>query len=186
MKEIEGHKGYFVDKKGNVYSNKSGEIKQLKPIKFGKYLGINLYDRLENGKRKYKLYYIHRLVAQTFIPNPDSKATVNHIDGNKYNNSIENLEWATYKENTQHAYNVLGVGENLYRLSEYEKMKRQNEKFEEYLKKWGCVCVETGEIFKNQSVAAKHFGCSKMNICGAIRFQIKAKGYHFKKYSDCI
>ena len=186
MKEIEDHKGYFVDEKGNVYSNKSGEIKQLKPIKFGKYLGVNLYDRTIEGIRKFKLYSIHRLVAQTFIPNPEGKATVNHIDGNKYNNSVENLEWATYKENSQHAYDVLDVGKNHYRLSEYEIMKRKNEKYENHLRKWGCVCVETGEIFKNQCEAARHFGCSKMNICGAIKHQIKAKGYHFKKYIDCI
>lgn len=52
--------------------------------------------------------FIHRLIAIAFIPNPQGKDTVNHIDGNKLNNSIDNLEWLTYGENNKHAYDKLG------------------------------------------------------------------------------
>ncbi len=51
-------------------------------------------------------YYIHRLLAYHFIPNPENKRTVNHKDGDKLNNSLSNLEWATDSENNQHAYNT--------------------------------------------------------------------------------
>ena len=66
------------------------------------YYQIALY---KNGVMKNKL--LHRLIAEAFIPNPENKPTVNHIDGNKLNDNLENLEWATSKEQTQHAIKKL-------------------------------------------------------------------------------
>ncbi len=62
------------------------------------YAQVELY---KEGKGKMCL--VHRLVAQAFIPNPENKPTVNHKDGNKLNNTVSNLEWATQQENNQHA-----------------------------------------------------------------------------------
>ena len=64
------------------------------------YIGIQLYIT----KNKVKNYQLHRLIADAFIPNPDNKLYVNHIDSNRENNSLENLEWVTFEENVKHGY----------------------------------------------------------------------------------
>ena len=61
---------------------------------------------IQNGKRVKAS--VHRLVAKAFIPNPENKPCVNHIDGNKENNCASNLEWCTHSENEKHSYRVLG------------------------------------------------------------------------------
>lgn len=59
-----------------------------------------------NKNKNQKTILIHRLIAQTFIPNSENKLEVNHIDGNKQNNNIENLEWCTKSENHKHAFKI--------------------------------------------------------------------------------
>lgn len=78
-------------------------------INHGGYCIVNFYS---NHIRKG--FQIHVLVAQTFIPNPENKPTVNHIDGNKENNAVSNLEWATQKEQMFHSFHILNknIGED--------------------------------------------------------------------------
>ena len=96
--DIEGFKGaYRINKDGVVSSLR----KQLKPSGSAHYIGFSLR---KNGKSVFK--HLHRLMAETFIPNPENKPQVNHIDGDKKNNSLENLEWATSSENIKHAYDL--------------------------------------------------------------------------------
>lgn len=94
---------YFVDIEGNVY-NPLG--KKLVPVVTKK--GYHHVKVVIKGKMK--TMKVHRLVAQTYIDNPENKPFVNHIDGNKQNNSLCNLEWVTPKENSLHAVEVLGIG----------------------------------------------------------------------------
>lgn len=67
------------------------------------YVGVQLHKQ-----QKVKLHLIHRLVAQAFLPNPENKPEVNHKNGDKLDNRVENLEWVTASENEQHSRKVLG------------------------------------------------------------------------------
>lgn len=94
IKPLEGFdQQYVIDEDGNVY-------RKLTPNQHPQgYLRLGLRAK---GKRKH--FTIHRLVAQTFIPNPEGKPFVNHIDGDKTNNRVENLEWCNQSENMLHAF----------------------------------------------------------------------------------
>ena len=102
-KTIKGFPDYEVTSKGEVYSYKNGERKLLKPAVSGSgYHGLSL----SNGKEK-KAVQVHRLVAMSFLPNPKKLEIVNHIDGNKTNNALSNLEWNTRKGNAKHWANTI-------------------------------------------------------------------------------
>lgn len=99
----------MVSNLGNVMSQRSGKgaatMSILKSSKCSSgYLKVSL---IANGKSKNVM--IHRMVAVTFIPNPEHKEQVNHKDGDKTNNRVDNLEWVTRSENMQHAYRELGL-----------------------------------------------------------------------------
>ena len=101
LKQIEGFEDYYVSDKGDVYSNKRSKLKKLKPGNTSGYLRIIICNAGHP-----KGFLIHRLVAQAFIPNPENKPCVNHKDGNKHNNCVDNLEWCTYEENNQYFQEV--------------------------------------------------------------------------------
>lgn len=104
-KKIEDFNDYFISSKGRIRSLKKKKDKILKNT-IGKngYRVVIFYESEGWGKGyKQKREYIHRLLARYFIPNPDNKPEVNHKDGNKLNNSLENLEWVTHQENMMHA-----------------------------------------------------------------------------------
>ncbi|WKV20428.1 HNH homing endonuclease [Pseudomonas phage 16Q] len=131
---IAGMEGsYAVTRCGKVLSFKSGlKITELKG-------GVLSGQGLTKDKKTYKVmcltlgginktYYVHRLVAETFIPNPDNLPVVNHIDGVKTNNSVENLEWCTDSDNVIHAYENFLMGNTRSRKLErgaYDKLIRQ-------------------------------------------------------------
>ena len=94
-KDILGYEGsYKISSFGNIFSIKSNKIMKLNDSSSNRYFSIYL-----RKNQKGKGYSVARLVAKAFIPNPDNKRIVDHIDGDKKNNHISNLRWATYIEN---------------------------------------------------------------------------------------
>lgn len=87
-----------IDRQLDNGSFAKGQVRKILLDSFG-YPVVGLYKKSKGNQRK-----VHRLVALAFIPNPENKPAVNHRDGNKQNNNIENLEWVTNRENTNHAY----------------------------------------------------------------------------------
>lgn len=98
-RKVEGYNGrYLVSTDGRVKSSKSGRI-LTQGITHRGYMKVHLCD-----SDKERNVFVHRLVAEAFIPNPENKPQVNHIDGNKLNNNVENLEWSTPLENVRHSW----------------------------------------------------------------------------------
>lgn len=124
-KQIANYENYIIDEDGNVFNTITK--KYLKGS-----IGEHNYKyyRLSKGNKK-KMFYAHRLVAEAFIPNPDNLPVVNHIDGNKANNNVSNLEWVSYSENVVHAHkNNLIQGR---RQQEYYKEDLLDERWEKIM-----------------------------------------------------
>lgn len=99
MKAVPSYEGrYSVTEDGRVYSHLTNKFLKT-PIGKRGYPNLNMIDEEGNCK----LRCVHRIVAETFIPNPNNYPEVNHIDGVKTNNTVENLEWCTSRENSLHA-----------------------------------------------------------------------------------
>ncbi len=94
---IKDFPNYYCDKYGNIFSKR----KKLKQSKRNGYLCVSLCN---NGFSK--SFNVHRIIAEAFIPNPENKPQVNHINGIKTDNRVENLEWVTQSENTIHALSI--------------------------------------------------------------------------------
>jgi len=96
-KVIEGFENYSVDVVGNVRNEKTGKYKTLS-LNYKGYLTVLLH---KNGKATTR--FAHRLAAKAFLPNPENKPQVNHINNIRTDNRLENLEWCTAKENVFHS-----------------------------------------------------------------------------------
>lgn len=102
MTELKNFPNYFVTKKGLVFSLKSNRFLKPRPLPTG-------YLRVSIGSPP-KDFYIHRLIAQTFLRKPKGKNFVNHKNGDKRDNRVRNIQWVTCKENSIHMVDILRKG----------------------------------------------------------------------------
>lgn len=116
---------YEVSNKGNIrskkYNDSLGHLRSSKKLKKQVNNCGYEYVILSSKEEKHKTLTVHRIVAKTFIPNPEEKEDVNHIDGNKLNNNVNNLEWTTTQENIIKRYEIGIDGNNYKRVSQFDK-----------------------------------------------------------------
>ena len=149
-KQIQGYSNYEVSDEGQIRNSKTGRVLKLRKNHSG-YLRVGLHKN-----KKQKIHLVHRLVAEAWIPNPHNKPTVNHINENKEDNRVENLEWATYAEQNEHGT----------RTERTQKKVR---------------CVETGTVYDGVRDAERQTNILHSSISKACQGKYKtAGGYHWE------
>ena len=152
-KEIKGYEGlYEVSNKGRIktlkynHGNKHKILKcNIKKNRYG-YLSVTLCKN-----KIHKDYSIHRLVATHFIPNPKNLYSINHIDENKKNNCVENLEWCTIEYNNNYGNHIKNITK--IKIEKYGKRINQYTTDGEYLKTWDCIS-QTQKTLKINNISA--------------------------------
>ena len=149
----------MVSNMGYVVSYKRGEPYPLKV-----HHSNSGYQMVSAGHRGYP-QYVHRMVAETWIDNPNHYRDVNHINGDKDDNSVENLEWVTHSQNIRHAFRT-GLNKG-------------------YAKGTPVRIVETDEVFESISECARRIGVSQpaISYCLAGRNRT-CRGYHLEYVDD--
>lgn len=201
MKKIPYGNGYYVSTDGCVYSKRRGRIRKLTPLTggHGGYEKVRIY----NGSRnEWKDFFVHRLVAEAFIPNTNNFPMVNHKDENPMNNCVSNLEWCTAWYNATY-------GSALKRRSEAMKQTLKNnpdvkakivknlvmgDLSEESRRKIAnklskpVVAYRDGEMvkmFASALFAQQETGIKRGNICKVLKGVRKSAGGYQWRYAAC-
>jgi uncharacterized protein (DUF2147 family) len=158
MKQIKDYPNYLITTDGRIFNLKK-MIFLKKLLNNSGYYNICLYN--ENGG---KFYLVHRIMAQTYLPKDDTRNFVNHIDGNKENNFLCNLEWCTHKENMQHAWE-----NGLSKTSEKQRQNGRNTihialKAANELKRKKIIDISNGKIYNSSKEAALELGYKKETL----------------------
>ena len=170
MKQIKGFENYLITLDGKVFSLYTMKFLKLKVTNAG-YNQIQLFD----GEGDYKYFSVHRLVAEAYISNPENKQYVNHVDGNKLNNCLLNLEWVTLSENMKHAYD-----NNLIKLSD-KKLKACSENGKKNgfknLKDRSRLILDlnNGIFYQSCTEAARIYGISHQYMSDMLSGKVKNK-----------
>lgn len=173
--QIKDFPDYYATDNGDIYSRHErwgGRIKKIKPIVFRVgYLYVRLF---KDGKVFCKR--VHRLIAKTFIPNPENKPQVNHKNGDKTDNRVENLEWVTSSENNLHAFRALHRKPTRSALGKFGKDNPGSKKIVQ--KQNGYIIAE----FYGLHEAERKTGVYKGNICKCCQGKRKTAGGYQWQY----
>lgn len=164
MKDIAGFEGlYAATSCGRIWSYKSNKFLRQHKNTSG-YLQVCLY---RNGKQKFM--YVHRLVAQAYIPNPKNYEQINHKDENPENNCLQNLEWCDAKYNVNYGTRNKRAAET--QINHPKKSKK-------------IICVETGEIFPSTKEVERKIGIHQPNIVACCKGRLKQTGGYTFRYLE--
>lgn len=172
--KINRNSNYSINELGQIRNDLTGRIKSAYTNPANGYLTVDLYK--DNKPHKVT---VHRLLAEAFIPNPENKPCIDHKDGNRQNNALSNLRWATYSENNSR-FRTNGVRSERIKVEHYTEIRKKRGGGHEA---WGDV---DSVMFFNKIVdAAEHFGCSQGNLTlmlksGHIGRRGKMRGYKFE------
>ena len=173
-RKIERCPNYSINKAGQIRNDKTGKIKSQYINKDNGYPTVDLYENNKSHK-----VTVHRLLAEAFIPNPENKPCIDHKDGNRQNNSLNNLRWATYSENNSR-FNTIGIRSERIKVTHFkEKRKTRGGGHEAWLEPDNIV------FYDSITEVSEHFGCSISNISlmlkeGNIGRRGKMRGYKFE------
>lgn len=172
--KIKGFEMYSINEAGEVRNDSTGKLKKTYTNKATGYECVDLWQENKGTKKA-----VHRLLATAFIPNPENKPTVDHKDGNRQNNALENLRWATYSEQNSR-FNTNGVRSQRIRVTHYQELRKKRGGGHE---RW----LDADEVlyFGKISDAADYFdltvgSISNMLKSGTIGRRGRTRGYKFE------
>lgn len=169
-KDVVGYESFYkVSNKGNIFGKKSKKILSNKRISrgIGNKYGYITWRLCGNNK------FAHKVIAETFIPNPMNKKQVDHIDGNSLNNCVENLRWVTQKENNNNE-----ITKKNHKMAMLERELKKDKKI---------IRIRDKTIFKNLEFASIYSGIPKIKIRSSLgRISLKTKKYEWEYYETYI